>query len=136
VETCTVHAATDVSGFGLAGHLFEMARSSDVSVRINWDQVPVLPEAQRMYERGITTGMNAPNWERVEKSVWTEGRWSSESRSLLVDPQTNGGLLAALPGDEADRALEALQEAGVREAKCIGDVCPPSHTSITFIGGS
>ena len=133
LKSYPVHAATDVSGFGLAGHLFEMARSSEVSVRINWDRVPVLPEAQRMYERGTTTGMNAPNWERVEKSVRIEGLISAECRELLVDPQTNGGLLAALPGDEADRALRALQDAGVCGAKCIGEVCPASHASISIV---
>ena len=119
-----VHAATDVTGFGLAGHGLEMAKGSGVTLRIAVDAVPVMDEALEAYRRGMTTGVNKVNRELVEATLSFERelpRWHEE---IFVDPQTSGGLLVALPANEADAAVEALREAGVAAAVQIGEVEP------------
>ena len=121
-----VHAATDVTGFGLAGHAFEVASASDVTLAIEIDRVPILASALDMYERGVTTGVNEVNGERV----WPHARFQRElpawHREIFVDPQTSGGLLVALPSSVSDQALAALHEAGVTAARRIGRVCDPA----------
>ena len=117
-----VHAVTDVTGFGLAGHALQMAEASDVTLTFELDALPLYPEAIAMYERGVTTGANAGNRQRVEPHV----RWARQPpprrREIWLDPQTSGGLLAALPAAEADAAVAALRAAGVAAATRIGSV--------------
>ncbi|MEM8931258.1 MAG: selenide, water dikinase SelD [Acidobacteriota bacterium] len=121
-----VHAATDITGFGLAGHGLEMARGSGTTLRIDLDAVPIMDEALACYERGMTTGVNGVNRELVEGSI----RWRRElpfwHREIVIDPQTSGGLLVALPEVQADAAIAALHEAGVGHARRIGRVEPLS----------
>ncbi len=117
-----VHAATDVTGFGLAGHGLEMAEGSDVALRIEVDAVPTMSEALAVYERGMTTGVNAVNQQLVEEKTRYERRLPTWHEQIFVDPQTSGGLLAAVPGEEADDAVAALHEAGVGKAVRIGTV--------------
>lgn len=120
-----VHAATDVSGFGLAGHALQMAEASNVTLTLELDALPLYAEAIAMYERGVTTGANAGNRERVEPHV----RWRREptgaQREIWLDPQTSGGLLAALPAAEAGSAVAALRAAGVTAAARVGSVAEP-----------
>ncbi len=118
----SVHAATDVTGFGLAGHAFEMARGADCSLRIATADVPTLPEALAMYERGVSTGVNAANRALVEGRMRVAEELGAAQRELLVDPQTSGGLLVALSEADAAAALAALHECGVEEARVIGTV--------------
>lgn len=113
-----VHAATDVTGFGLAGHALEMARGSGVTLEIDVDSLPVLPQALGMYERGVTTGANAENREQVGEAALYEKELPGKQGEILVDPQTSGGLFAAVPEAQAAAAVNALHEAGV-EAACI-----------------
>ena len=113
-----VHAATDITGFGLAGHALEMAKGSGVTLEIDVDSVPVLPEALEMYERGITTGANAENRAQVGEAALYEKELPGKQGEILVDPQTSGGLFAAVPEAQAGAAVVALHEAGV-EASCI-----------------
>ena len=86
---------------------------------------PILPSALDMYERGVTTGVNDVNGERV----WAHVRFGQElpawHREIFVDPQTSGGLLVALPSSVSDQALAALHEAGVTAARRIGRVDEP-----------
>lgn len=117
-----IHAATDVTGFGLAGHGLEMARGSRATLRISIDEVPIMDEALAVYERGMSTGVNAVNRELVESVTRFERslpRWHEE---IFIDPQTSGGLLVSLPGDQTEAALSALHEAGVPAAVRIGSV--------------
>ncbi len=122
MQKFTVHGATDVTGFGLAGHGLEMARGSDVTLRIEVDAVPVMREALEMYERGMTTGVNGVNRQLVA------GKWRFERdlpawrQEIFVDPQTSGALLAAVPAAEADDLLAALEAAGVQDPRRIGEV--------------
>lgn len=117
-----VHAATDVTGFGLAGHGLEVAEGSDVALRIDAEAVPALPEAFSVYERGVTTGVNAVNQQLIEEKTLYERRLATPNEQILVDPQTSGGLLVAIPAAEADAAVAALHEAGVGKAVRIGTV--------------
>jgi len=133
LERFEVHAATDVTGFGLAGHATEVARASGVTLRLRFGQVQVLPEALEMYRRGVSTGMNGPNWQAVEAVTRVEAALSPEERELLVDPQTSGGLLVALPAAQAEAARVALVEAGVEHARIVGEVAAlegPHHLVI------
>ncbi len=117
-----VHAATDITGFGLAGHGLEMAKGSGVTLEIEIDAVPLMAEALEMYERGMSTGLNAVNRQLVEDERHFARRLPLWHEEVFIDPQTSGGLLAALPGEEADAALAALGEAGVATAVRIGTV--------------
>jgi selenide,water dikinase len=122
LQRFSVHAATDVTGFGLAGHAFEIARGSEVCLRVVAADVPTLPEALAMYERGVSTGVNTANRALVKDAMRCGDELSSAQRELLIDPQTSGGLLVALPAAEADEALQALHDGGVSGARLIGTV--------------
>lgn len=122
LQRFSVHAATDVTGFGLAGHAFEIARGSEVCLRVVAADVPTLPEALAMYERGVSTGVNTANRALVKDAMRCGDELSSAQRELLIDPQTSGGLLVALPAAEAAEALQALHDGGVSGARLIGAV--------------
>jgi selenide,water dikinase len=117
-----VHAVTDVTGFGLAGHAYEMAEGSGVTLRLEIDAVPLMREALAMYERGMTTGVNAVNREMVTAQTRFERRLPAWHEEIFLDPQTSGGLLAALAAADVEAALAALREAGVGEAARVGTV--------------
>lgn len=120
----TVHAATDITGFGLAGHSLEMAKASGVTLEIEISEIPIMREALEMYRKGMRTGANLGNWaliqgaSRLEKSL---PNWHAE---ILVDPQTSGGLLVSAPEAESQSALKALHDNGVEQARVIGHVKP------------
>ncbi len=117
-----VHAVTDVTGFGLAGHGLEIARASDVSLRVDLSTVPVMDEALEAYRRGMTTGVNKVNRQRVQDTLRFERSLPTWFQEIVVDPQTSGGLLVALPEHQAESALEALRAAGCEHAVRIGSV--------------
>jgi selenide,water dikinase len=118
-----VHAATDVTGFGLAGHAFEMAQGPpEVTMRIEIDAVPLMDEALDAYHRGMSTGVNRVNRELVASSVRFDRELPGWHEEIFVDPQTSGGLLAAVPAEEAEDVVAALREAGVSSADRIGTV--------------
>ena len=117
-----VHACTDITGFGILGHSFEMARGSGVQFELVYDRLPFYPHARQMYRKGETTGSNKANRQLVG------GHWEGvksmalEEEELLFDPQTSGGLLLSVPETEADELVEALQAAGVDTAVRVGKV--------------
>ena len=112
------HAATDVTGFGLLGHLAEIMGASGVGARLEVSKVPVLPGARELLASGAFPGGSARNLEAVAGLI--EGD-ITEAR-LLADAQTSGGLLIAVGADEAEALLAALQAAGVVNAAEIGEV--------------
>ncbi len=118
----TVHAATDVTGYGLAGHALEIARASGVTIRIQSTAVKVFDEALDMYRAGMTTGVNRNNMRSIESYSRFKPNITREMQELLVDPQTSGGLLVALPADQGSAALAALHAAGVADAHLLGEV--------------
>ncbi len=119
-----VHAATDITGFGLAGHVLEVAEGSGMTLVIDVDSVPLMDEALDMYRRGVTTGVNAVNRQLVEAEWHFERPFDKAHEEILVDPQTSGALLFSVPESQADDLVAALKEAGVSPATRIGRVEP------------
>lgn len=117
-----IHAATDVTGFGLAGHGFEMAMGSDVCLQIRIKDIPLMREALEMYKKGMSTGLNAHNRQLVEKNTRFSNETAQWYRELVYDPQTSGGLLAALPESQGRDLLQALKDAGQTGSQIIGRV--------------
>jgi selenide,water dikinase len=115
-----VHACTDVTGFGFAGHAMEMAQGSEAALRIELDKIPVLPRAYDMYAAGVSTGVNAPNRAKVEPHLRFEDSADEAKREILFDPQTSGGLLVALPAGQAHEVLAKLHDAGLTDSAIIG----------------
>lgn len=118
-----VHAATDITGFGILGHAAEMAWGSSCRLIIDYTRLPVYAHALEMYAKGETTGSNDANRQMVEsRSLQLRRQLPSEKMGILYDPQTSGGLLLALPADQADDLLQALHRAGVGSAVSVGEV--------------
>ncbi len=130
-----IHAATDVTGFGLAGHGFEMAKGSGVTFRIRIEDLPVMDEALEMYRKGMTTGVNKHIVDRVASHVRFEDALPEWHRQIVFDPQTSGGLLAALPSAEAPALVEALHAAGVVEARVVGEAVEAEGDTWLVFGG-
>ncbi len=116
-----VHAATDITGFGLIGHLREVTQGSGVSLRLNSAHVPLLAGAAECVRAGfIPGGLNA-NREFAECSVGYESGIPDEIKALLFDPQTAGGLLLSVAGEDAEALTSELKKAGVPAVE-IGEV--------------
>ncbi len=117
---CAATAVTDVSGFGLAGHLSEMTRASGAGAEIQLDRVPALPEAVEMLAAGISSSLHQNNAQALRDYDYS-GNQAARAQ-LLVDPQTAGGMLAAIPGERVQECLARLHEAGYVQAAAIGRV--------------
>jgi selenide,water dikinase len=128
----TVHAATDVTGFGLIGHAREMAAGSGVSVRINSANVPLLAGAMDCVRAGMIPGGLKNNREFAECLVGYEANVPEEIRTILFDPQTAGGLLLSVARADAAALLTALTDAGVPAVE-IGEVLPPGKPLIQVV---
>lgn len=122
-----VHAVTDVTGFGLAGHGFEMARGAGVRLTIEMESLPVMTEALDMYRKGMTTGVNRHNRRMVEGHYRFERPLPAWHEEIVFDPQTSGGLLAAVAPDDVQGLLDALHGKGIAGARCIGAVSETSE---------
>lgn len=118
----TVHAMTDVTGFGLLGHGLEMARASDVTLRIRAADVPCLAFARRLAEAGNVTGASHRNWDSYGEGVRLPDGFPIVSRHLLTDAQTSGGLLVSCAADTAEGITERIRGAGYPMASLIGVV--------------
>lgn len=121
-----VHACTDITGFGLAGHAMTMARASRARLRIILGQVPRYPEAVEFLAQGLTTAMAASTFESIEPATRFPSDASDADRRLTVDPQTSGGLLIVLPGRQAADLTRRLRDRGLTEAAEIGEVVEAS----------
>ena len=119
-----IHAVTDVTGFGLAGHSFEIARASGVRLEIRIDDIPLMRESIEMYKKGIITGSNRHNRQLVENNSVVKETLSTWHKEIIFDPQTSGGLMAALPHDQSQNLLKSLHNMGVKGARIIGSVKP------------
>ncbi len=113
-------AVTDVTGFGLAGHGYEMAVGSNVTLEISIDKITVLDEALSMYQKGVSTGVNDQNRLLTEGHVRFDKELPNWHQEIVYDPQTSGGLLIAISDDQAEALLAALQKAGVTDSVIIG----------------
>ena len=95
-----VHALTDVTGFGLLGHLLEMCRGANLAAAIEFERVPLLPQAMELASAGFVTGASRRNFDAFRNDIVSGERIGERERALLTDPQTSGGLLIAgeVPG--------------------------------------
>jgi selenide,water dikinase len=117
-----VSALTDVTGFGLLGHLLEMCRASNTGAAIEFECIPLLPGARELVGAGIATGASARNWADYGEDVELPAAERDTVRALLTDPQTSGGLLVACPPGAVDDVLAVFVEEGFDRAVVIGDI--------------
>lgn len=117
-------ACTDITGFGLLGHLVEMIRASQVAIDLDVSALPSLPGALELLERGITSSLHPQN---LKAQNWIENLEAAQSHPLfplLFDPQTAGGLLAAVPAAQAQACLTCLHNQGCAQSQIIGRAVP------------
>ena len=117
-----VHAMTDVTGFGLLGHLLEICRGSKLRAEIAFDAVPVLSAALHLVKLGFATGASDRNWTGVANQVALPPGMPEWQKKLLCDPQTSGGLLVACSRDSAPAVLEIFKQQGFNRACEIGSL--------------
>ena len=123
-----VHALTDITGFGLAGHLLEMARGAKCTVQLDWDKVPLLPGVQALAAQGCITGASGRNWQGYGAEVALPANFAAIDQSLITDPQTSGGLLVSCAPEEVTNVLATFKAHGFAHAAVIGQICAPeSH---------
>ena len=129
-----VHACTDITGFGVLGHVLELAKGSTVQIDLFSNQLPFYPNAVDMYRKGQTTGSNKANrrlsegfWEMATNSV------SEKDAEMLFDPQTSGGLLLCVPGSQGDDLVSALRKMGCGAAGLVGQVTANNRPHIRII---
>lgn len=115
-----VHALTDVTGFGLLGHLLEICRGSGLAADLQFGQVPVLPEALPLAKQGIGPGAIDRNLASYGHEVDFDARLQDWQRRLLADAQTSGGLLVSVAAEAADEVLDCFRRAGFGQAAVIG----------------
>jgi selenide,water dikinase len=127
------HAATDVTGFGLLGHLHNMLRASGAAAEIRAAAVPLLPHARRAAESGAVPGGSKRNREALAEWVTFDGTVDEASRVLLTDAQTSGGLLIAIHTERADALVAALADEGAPAGAVIGRVLPGPAGRIRMI---
>jgi len=116
-------ACTDVTGFGLAGHLVEMLRASRAAAAVDMARLPVLPGALETTAAGILSSLHGQNAQAIHLIANAPDFAAHEKLPLLFDPQTSGGLLAGVPPGRADACLAALRALGCGDAAVIGEVC-------------
>lgn len=118
-----LHGCTDVTGFGILGHALEMSLGCGNHIIIDYTALPFYSGASEMYRRGETTGSNGANRAMVARhSLSISRNLQSQEEEMLYDPQTSGGLLLALPKDQATSLLQELHQAGNEVAALIGEV--------------
>ena len=115
------HAATDVTGFGLLGHAHELAQASRVTFHLNASELRILPEALRFAQEGCLTRGERTNFEFVKSHVSISANLAPPLRSILLDPQTAGGLLICLPPQKVSEFFDLMGEEG-ESVKQIGVV--------------
>jgi selenide,water dikinase len=108
-----VHSATDVTGYGLLGHVYEMADGSEVTIRIFADKMPLLPQALELADAGMIPGGANDNREFLSDKVRIADSVPENYRRVAFDPQTSGGLLIAIDGGMADEFRTALEAHGL-----------------------
>lgn len=121
-----VHAVTDVTGFGLAGHALEMAQGSGLVAEITADAAAVLPGVEDLLRAGVRTGASGRNWDSYGARVALPADQPQWRRDLLTDPQTSGGLLIAVAPQDADALLALARTGGFADARIVGRLVEPA----------
>ena len=115
-----VHAMTDVTGFGLLGHLLELARGAGLEAHLDMAAIPLLPGVEQLATDGYFTGASGRNWEAYGKDVSLSAAITPAQQALLTDPQTSGGLLVACDPASVDEVLALFAREGFEAAAVVG----------------
>jgi selenide,water dikinase len=127
-----VHALTDVTGFGLAGHLLEICRASGVGAAVEFSRLPLLPGVLELAREGLVTGASGRNWAGYADEVALAAGISDVERALVTDPQTSGGLLVACAQEAVDDVLALFRAEGFERAAVIGQITAgPAHIALS-----
>jgi selenide,water dikinase len=131
-ELAGVHAMTDVTGFGLAGHLLEICRGSELGARVRFGDLPLLEEARAWAEQGTATGASGRNWASYAHEVDLPAGFPKWRQDLLTDPQTSGGLLVACAPEAVEEVLAEFRRDGFAAARRIGELAAgPARLAIS-----
>jgi selenide,water dikinase len=117
-----VHALTDVTGFGLLGHLLELARGARLTAKLSMSQIPLLPGVEQLAHDGFFTGASGRNWDAYGKDVTLSPNVTPAQHTLLTDPQTSGGLLVSCDPSAVDEVLAVFRAGGFEAAAVIGEM--------------
>jgi selenide,water dikinase len=117
-----VHAITDVTGFGLAGHLLEICRGAGLTAAVDFDRLPCIAEAVQIAQSGTATGASPRNWSGYGHEVVLPAGFADWQRNLLTDPQTSGGLLISCAPHAVDAVMAVLQAEGFDQAAVFGQL--------------
>ena len=117
-----VHALTDITGFGLAGHALEMAKGSGHQVAIDWARVPLLQGVRALAEQGFITGASARNWAGYGQDIALPAGLAAVDQALFTDPQTSGGLLVSCAPSALNEVLAIFARHGFDSAAVVGEI--------------
>jgi selenide,water dikinase len=117
-----VHALTDVTGFGLLGHLLELARGAKLDAQLDMASIPLLPQVQQLADQGFITGASGRNWGGYGHDVVLADSITPVQQMLLTDPQTSGGLLVSCAPEAVDAVLALFAREGFGDAAVIGEM--------------
>jgi selenide,water dikinase len=127
----SVHALTDVTGFGLLGHTLELARGAGLTARLEMSRVPLLPNVHALAEQGFITGASSRNWTGYGHEVLLAESITPVQQALLTDPQTSGGLLVSCDADGVDEVLALFRREGFAYAAVVGElVAGPARVDV------
>jgi selenide, water dikinase len=125
-----VHALTDVTGFGLAGHALEMAKGAKASAVIDWTRVPLIGGVRGLAQQGFVTGASTRNWDGYGKDAQLPAGFAKEDQALLTDPQTSGGLLVSCDAASVGAVMDVFKRHGFAAAAEIGEVVAKSGAAL------
>jgi selenide, water dikinase len=131
---CGAHAATDITGFGLAGHARELADGSGVTLRLNTDAFPLYAGLDGLDLDRCRTRASKTNREFAEPVTQSIGALDALKLEAFYDPQTSGGLLISLPAERAAELQKRLGDAGEIAAAIVGEVLPRSDFALQLVG--
>jgi selenide,water dikinase len=127
-----VHAMTDVTGFGLLGHLLEMCTASNVQAVVDVSTLPLLPGAVDLAEKGLVPGGTRRNLDHARKALTLEGQVPELDQLIAADAQTSGGLLIAVSQEKVERLVALLKQKGTPAAAVIGEITGEGPPDITL----
>ena len=130
-----VHALTDVTGFGLAGHALELARGARCDAHIDWRAVPQLAGVRALAGQGFVTGASGRNWAGYGRDVALPAGFAAEDQALLTDPQTSGGLLVSCDAGAVDEVLKIFARHGFAQAAVVGRVAAAAGPAPRLVVG-
>ena len=128
-----IHACTDVTGFGIVGHILELAKGSGSQINLSYKDIPFYPNTLEMYMKGETTGSNKANRKLSEDFLKIDKRLSEKEEELLFDPQTSGGLLLSLPESQSHELINQLKKQGIDHVVKIGEVIASNKPYVQII---